>query len=200
MTEDKKLGVVFLKGHMVNLRPFTKNDIPIITRWINNPEIRQFILTVFPQSEKQEEEWFNKLGSDEKNIVLCIETTEGIPIGVMGIHKINWVNRTCETGAIIGEKEYWNKGYGTDAKMHLLNYAFNTLNLHRIGSSVIDFNKRSLQYSLHCGYKVEGKKREAIFRDGKYWDIIELGLLQEEWKPQWEKFQEKIKGDTHARS
>ena len=192
---NQKLKIIFLEGKMVNLRPFAKEDVPTVTRWINDPEVREFVSTVFPQTETQEDEWFNKLGNDDKNIVLCIETKEGKPIGVIGIHKINWVHRTCETGAIIGEKEYWGKKYGTDAKMHLLQYIFHTLNLHRVGSSVIEFNERSLKYSLHCGYKIEGRKREHIFRKGKYWDLIELGLLYEDWEPVWKEFETKLKGE-----
>jgi RimJ/RimL family protein N-acetyltransferase len=179
---------IFLKGRMVNLRPFRRADIPTLTRWINNPEVRQFLLTMLPQTEKQEEEWFNKLGSDDKNIVLAIETKDGILIGSMGIHRIDWKDRVAGTGALIGEREYWNKGYGTDAKMILLDYAFNTLNLHKICSSVYAFNKRSLHYSLHCGYKIEGRRRKHIFKRGRYWDLIELGLFKEEWLPIWRRY------------
>lgn len=189
MNDSQKPSVVFLEGKTVNLRPLSKEDVPTITRWINNPRVRQFVATTFPQSEKQEEEWVNKLGSDEKNIVLCIETKEGRPIGVMGVHKINWVWRTCETGALIGEEECWGKGYGTDAKMHLLDYIFNTLGLRKVCSTVIAYNERSLRYSLHCGYKVEGKLRKQVFRKGKCWDLIHLGLFKEEWQPVWKKYQ-----------
>ena len=185
----QKQPVVFLEGKKINLRPFTKEDVPTITRWINDPEVREFISATFPQTEKQEEEWVNKLGSDDKNIVLGIETKDNKLIGIMGIHGINWVYRTCTTGAIIGEKDYWGKGYGTDAKMQLLNYIFNILNLHKVCSSVIAYNKRSLQYSLHCGYKIEGQRRKQIFKQGKYWDLIELGLFKEEWLPIWKKYQ-----------
>lgn len=106
----------------------------------------------------------------------------------MGLHQINWKDRIATTGALIGEKEYWSKGYGTDAKMILLDHAFNTLNLHKICSAVIAYNKRSLDYSLHCGYKIEGTRREHFFRKGKYWDFIELGLLKKEWLPIWRKY------------
>lgn len=186
MTNDKKL--VFLSGCLVNLRPFVKADIPTITRWINDPDVRHFLATVFPQTEKQEEGWFDKLGKDDKNVILGIETKDGVFIGIMGIHHIHWTNRTATTGALIGEKEYWGKGFGTDAKMILLQYAFETLNLRRICSEVIAFNKRSLQYSLHCGYKLEGKKRKHIWRAGKYWDLLQLGLFHEEWLPIWKKY------------
>jgi RimJ/RimL family protein N-acetyltransferase len=188
MTNDK--GVVFLRGRVVNLRPLAKADIPTLVRWINDPEVREFVTIVFPQMEKQEEEWLNKIGSDDKGVLLGIETKDGVLIGSMGIHGINWVNRTATTGAIIGEKDYWDKGYGTDAKMTILEYAFNTLGLRKICSEVIAYNERSLRYSLHCGYQVEGRKVKQIFRRGECWDLIQLGLFRENWLPIWEKYKE----------
>src|SRR3990167_6890800 len=122
---------IFLSGKKVNLRPFSKADIPIVTRWINNPDIREFGFIPFPQTEKQEDEWFNKLGANDKNVTLAIETKRGVLIGSISIIGINWKDRVGSTGALIGEKEYWGKGLGTDAKMTLLDYAFNDLNLHK---------------------------------------------------------------------
>ncbi len=179
---------IFLVGRRVNLRPFSRADIPTLTRWINDPEVRQFVLATLPFTEQQEEEWFNKLGKNNENIVLGIETKDGVLIGSMGIHRIEWRDRICTTGALIGEKEYWGKGYGTDAKMVLLDYIFNTLNLRKVCSGAIAYNKRSLHYSLHCGYKIEGRKRKQIFKKGRYWDLIELGLFKEEWLPIWKKY------------
>ena len=186
---DSSQKVVFLSGKKVNLRPFKKDDVPTLTRWINDPEVREFILAFLPQTEKQEEEWFNKLGSDDKNIVLGIETKEGVLIGSMGIHQILWVDRVCTTGAIIGNKENWGKGYGTDAKMILLDYIFNTLNMWKVCSNVIEYNKRSLQYSTKCGYKPDGIRKKHIFKKGQYWDLIHLGLFKDDWLPIWEVYQ-----------
>ena len=181
-------GPIFLVGRKVNLRPLARTDIPALLCWVNDPEVRQFILATFPFMEEQEEDWFKKLASDEKNFVLGIETKDGVLIGDIGVHQINWKDRTCTTGALIGEKEYWGKGYGTDAKMLLLDYIFNTLNLRKVCSGVIAYNKRSLHYSLHCGYKIEGRRRKHHFKKGRYWDLIELGLFKEEWLPIWKRY------------
>jgi RimJ/RimL family protein N-acetyltransferase len=186
MTNEQR--VIFLRGQIVNLRPLAKADVPQLTLWINDPDIRQFIVNIFPQTEKNEEDWFNRLGSDESNIILGIETLDGTLIGTMGLHRIDWINRTATTGALIGNKEYWGRGFGTDAKMALLEYAFNTLNLRKICSEAYAFNKRSVHYSLHCGYKIEGKKRKQVFKNGKYWDVIQLGLFKEEWEPIWKRY------------
>lgn len=187
MSENAR--VVFLSGKITNLRPFEKADIPRLTRWVNDPEIRQYILKTYPQTEKQEEEWFNKLGSTDTDIVLAVETKDGTHIGSMGIHKIDWRNGVATTGALIGEKEYWNRGFGTDAKMQVLDYLFNTLAIRKVCSDVIEYNERSLQYSLHCGYAIEGRRKKHIFKHGKYQDVINLGLFRKDWLPIWKKYQ-----------
>jgi RimJ/RimL family protein N-acetyltransferase len=117
----------------------------------------------------------------------------GIPIGTMGIHGIDYRHGIATTGALIGEPEYWGKGYGSEAKMLLLEYAFNTLNLRKINSEVIAYNERSTQYSLKCGYKIEGRRRLEHFAKGEYWDVIQLAVFREDWQPLWEAFYEKHK-------
>ena len=186
--QKSSTGVVFLRGKKVILRPPDKKDIPLLAKWINDPEIRCFINNFLPTTEGAERVWLE--GLDKKpptDIVLIIEVA-GKAIGSMGLHRINMKDRVATTGAIIGEKEYWGKGYGTDAKMILLDYAFNTLNLRKVMSSVKAFNRRSLSYSLHCGYCVEGRLRRQHFVDGKYYDEIMLGVFRHEWLPYWQKY------------
>lgn len=184
-------GVVFLRGKKTTLRPLQESDIPLLKKWVNDPEVRQFLKRIVPATDKHEHEWLERLHkSTDKEVVLMIEVN-GRPIGTMGIHGINWKDRTAGTGAMIGEKEFWGKGYGTDAKMALLNYAFNTLNLRKITSRVVAPNKRSLAYSLHCGYRIEGRLVKQIFAFGGYQDIIFLGLFKNQWLPYWEAYNKK---------
>ena len=72
--------------------------------------------------------------------------------------------------------------------MLLLNYAFNTLNLRKIVSRVVSFNRRSKAYSEKCGYKVEGVLKKDIFKDGEYHDLICMAVFKDDWLPLWEKF------------
>jgi len=188
--KNRNLKLVFLKGKKTILRPLRKaTDFEPCWRWVNDPEVNQYLLIYFPLTEKKEKEWFDKLANDPNEIVLGIETLEGKLIGTMGLHRLNSKDQTAATGALIGEKEYWSKGYGTDAKMALLNYAFNTLNLRKINSSVYAYNKRSLQYNLKCGYKIEGVRKKQIFRNGKYHDEIIIAVFKEDWLPIWRKYQ-----------
>ena len=192
MKDQSQKRIIFLKGHKVILRPLRKEtDLESCLRWVNNPGVNRYLNLFLPVSETAEEKWFDNLEKEKDSIILAIETFEGEFIGLMGLHKINWRDRTAITGALIGEEKYRNKGYGTDAKMILLNYAFNTLNLRKICSSVLSFNKRSLHYNLHCGYKIEGRRRKQIFREDRYWDEIILGLFKNNWLPIWRRYQKK---------
>lgn len=183
--------VVFLKGRKVILRPMCKStDLEACLRWINDPEIRQYLLAFLPITEKQEEEWFDNLGKSSSDIVFAIETIEGGNfIGTMSLNRISSKDGTAVTGALIGEKEYRGQGFGTDAKMTLLDYAFNTLNLRKVCSSVKAFNGRSLRYNLKCGYREEGRRVKQFFVDGEYHDEILLAVFRENWLPLWEVYQ-----------
>jgi len=188
--KHKKNNPIFIQGKKIILRPLNKEiDLKLCWEWVNNPEIRNFLLIPFPSTKHMEEKWFDE-NETKDDVVLAIETLKDREfIGTMGLHRINWINRVATTGTLIGKKEYWGRGYGTDAKMFLLNYAFNTLNLRKIKSEVVIYNKRSLQYSLHCGYKIEGKRIKEQFKNGKYHDLILLGLFKEDWLPVWEHYQ-----------
>jgi len=181
--------VVFLRGKKVILRPFNKaTDLETFWRWINDPDNNQFLTTNKPIPMVAEERWFDEQPRPNA-IALAIETKDGQLIGNMGLHQIDWVSRFATTGAMIGEAEFRGQGYGTDAKMILLNYAFNRLGLRKIMSHVLSFNGRSLRYSKKCGYREEARIKEMHFRNGQYYDDIILSVTREEWLPLWQAYQ-----------
>ncbi|MEY4440580.1 MAG: hypothetical protein RLY49_206 [Candidatus Parcubacteria bacterium] len=173
--------VVFLHGKRLRLRPNDVTDIERYTRWINDEEIRSFLGTVFPTTKLQEEEWLREKQKSSDTVQLAIETNTGVHIGGISIFRINWIDRTAETGTMIGDKKYWSDGYGTEAKMLLLKYAFETLGLRKIHSRAYAYNERSINYSLKCGYKITGRQKEEKFKFGKYHDVVMLEVFYEEW-------------------
>ncbi len=182
--------IVFLKGKRgITLRPPSLEDVPTLTRWINDPELRRFIKRPFPVTLHGEAEWIQNLVKRSDTDVVLAMDLRGTHIGMIAIHKINWKDRTAVTGAFIGEKRYWGKGYGTAAKMALLNYAFNTLDLRKLSSHVYAFNARSIAYSKHCGYVEEGRLVRQRFIEGEYHDEVILGVFKEQWQPCWEAYQ-----------
>lgn len=188
----EKETAIFRRGPNVTLRPLNKaTDLAPCHRWVNDPEVTRFLMHHSPVTLAEEERWFDALPRPN-DLIVAIDTADGRFIGTMGLHRIDWRSGHATSGAMIGEKEFWGKGYGTEAKMLLLDVAFNNLNLQRVSSAVIELNPRSQRYSEKCGYVVEGRKRRVHFRDGRYWDEIIMGVLKEDWLPLWQKFQEKL--------
>lgn len=180
--------VIFTSGKRVVLRPVMEKDLPLFVKWINDPEVSQFLSVYFPMMEADEKSWLENLPKRKPGNIVFTIVVDGKAIGNIGLHGIEMKDRTATTGTFIGEKEYWGKGYGTEAKMLLLNYAFNTLNLRKICSAAIAFNTRSINYSLKCGYEIEGKLRDHTYRHGKYWDHILFAVFREKWEPLWAEF------------
>lgn len=189
---EKKEPVVFLKGKRIYMRPVELADAPVLQRYANAPDVRQMISNQFPHSLISEEEWIKKISKDStKEVVLgivLIETDQ--VIGVMGLHHINWKDRTATTGALIGKEEWRGKGYGTEAKMLFLNHAFNELNLRKICSHALEFNALSLGFNAKCGYKEEGRQKKHVFVNGDYSDLVLTAVFQEDFLPLWQVYKE----------
>lgn len=179
----------------VYLRPPEKGDLPFFRQVMNNEHVARFLAGHRPMMEQEEEEWFHNLPKrKDSNQVCSIVLKEGHEIiGTIGLHQIDPISKTAETGACIGREELWGKGLGTEAKMLLLKHAFLTLNLRRILSRTYAFNGRSVGYSKKCGYREIGRIPEFIFRDGEYHDVILLLVTRESWKLLWKEFEEKYR-------
>src|SRR6478672_3425826 len=139
-----KQKIVCLEGKKVILRPFDiASDFETFVKWINDPEIVRFMLRVIPAYKHAQLAWFQCLpnGTD---VVFTIENFAGNTIGMIGLERINLIDGTAVTWQLIGEKQNRGKGYGTEAKMLLLDYSFNTLRLEKINAEIISNNPASL--------------------------------------------------------
>jgi len=183
----------FRIGKRVALRALNESDAPILYNGINDPEVTQFLKTDKPLSLQEEIEWIKSLPAKKPGEIIfgivLLET--GKLIGSMGLHRINFKDGTALTGSVIVEKSCWNKGYGTEAKMLVLEYAFNTLNLRKIRSTVLAFNGRSKRCLEKCGYRQEGVLRQQIFRNGDYVDEILMAVFRKDFLKLWAKYKKK---------
>ena len=102
-------------------------------------------------------------------------------LGDITLSVVNWGNRNAFTGISIGDREFWGKGYGTDAMRLILRYGFYELNLRRISLVVFEFNQRALRSYEKAGFRIEGRQRQGVQREGRRWDILYMGILREEW-------------------
>lgn len=192
---SKVSNPVCYTGKKVILRPLNiETDLESCWRWINDSEVNRYLLSNSPISLEEERKFFEKVSQkNSDSVCFAVETLEERKfIGTVGVNSIRSIERIGTTGSMIGEKEYWGQGYGTDAKMLLLNHAFNVMNLAKVNSSVTEFNGRSVGALKKQGYVQEGVVRQDIFREGKYWDRIVFGLLRSEFEPIWEKYQAEL--------
>ena len=174
------------KGKRIKLMPLEKKHIDLFLKWFNDPEITQYLERYKPITRDSEEDWFDKLKHREDAVhfsiyVINADKSDTI-IGNCAIHKIDWKNRSCTCGITIGEKNYQNKGYGTEAMELLIEYGFDILNLNRIGLTVYDFNSRAHKTYQKVGFVEEGRKRQARFHNGKYQDEIIMAILRKDWE------------------
>lgn len=174
----------FLIGEKVYFRPLDIADLEKLVKWINDPEITVFLtMGRFPANSIREREWLENLYKSTDDIVMGIVIKDGdIFIGNCGLHQIDWVSRSAVFGIMIGEKEYQNKGYGTEAVLLMLKYAFEILNLNRIELTVYNFNKRAIRCYEKAGFTLEGRLRQKIFKNGSYQDVLIMSILKEEWE------------------
>ncbi len=139
-----------------------------------------------PLTQMEEEDWLEDLKNSKDTIhfSIIISNKHGseILIGNCGIHNINWKNRVGEAGIVIGEKQYQNKGYGTETMELLLEYGFTTVNLNRIELNVYDYNSRALKLYKKLGLTEEGRRRQSVWIKGSYHDAIMMGMLAKEWR------------------
>jgi RimJ/RimL family protein N-acetyltransferase len=173
-------------GERIRFRAVEREDLPRFVAWLNDPEVFQGLLLYLPLSLNEEENWYEsmmKRPTDEHPMVIEIQQAdEWLPVGNCGFLNIDWRSRSGEVGIFIGEKRLWNRGYGTDAMRLLLQHGFHTLNLNRIALDVYDTNLRAVRSYEKAGFVQEGRKRQAIFKDGKYFDILQMSVLREEWE------------------
>jgi RimJ/RimL family protein N-acetyltransferase len=139
-------------------------------------------------STKAAQKFLEKESEKESNPVFAIRTLEGDRIiGEIGLDGVRWTHGDCYVGIALGDREFWGKGYGTDAMRIILRYAFTELNLHRVTLNVFEYNPRGIRSYEKAGFVHEGRERGVLLREGKRWDVLYMGILRDDWLKQKEK-------------
>ncbi len=170
-----------LVGTKCFLTPVNVDDAETYTAWLNDLEVTRTLgLAGSPISLGYERQILEKVAQEHVYGIVDLETE--LLIGNVGLHNIDHLHRTCIIGILIGNKEYWGKGYGPEAMRLLLGFAFDYLNMHSVKLMVYDFNERGYASYKKLGFKEAGRWRDGVLREGRYHDVIMMDILEEEFR------------------
>lgn len=171
-------------GKLVRLAAPQPDDHVYFARWSENDDYLRVMDNdpARPMNPETHAQWEQGFISSPNTYHFRLRTlSDDRLIGMVALGGIEWTNQTANLGIAIGDPQYWSKGYGTDAIRLILGYGFRELNLHRITSSTISYNVRSIKVHEKVGFKREGIERERVQREGQRYDVIHFGILRPEW-------------------
>jgi len=178
-------------AYRIYLRALESDDYINTIKWRNDPQIfetltqpRRFV------SEKTEQDWIQKAIKENElgvclRLAICLKENNK-HIGLIQLLNIDMKNKSGEVTTLIGEKEYWGQGLIGEARILLFEHAFLDLGLERISNKVLDFNKASLRSYEKFGSVREGILRNAVYKNGKFHDMVLFSMLREEFLAKYE--------------
>lgn len=171
-----------LIGERIYLSPRNTEEVEKFTEWLNDLETTDYIgRSAFIMTLDAEKKYFEESKNNTYNFFIITIDNDKL-IGTVGLENYDSINRTATLGIFIGDKEYRNNGYGTEAIKLVLDYGFNYLNLNNIKLDLMSFNDRALKCYQKCGFREYGRRRKCKFINGKYYDCIEMDILAEEFQ------------------
>ena len=172
-----------ITGNRTFLTAVDKSSIETFREWRNKPELRKYFREYRELSKDMQEGWFESKVLGDPNLVNfeIHDSKTSKLIGHCGLYYINWIHRSAEFGIYVGDDDYRNGGYGSDALRSLVKYGFEDLNLNRIWCEVYS-NNVALAVYKHIGFKHEGTMRESYYNEGQYWDAHILSMLKKEYE------------------
>ncbi len=169
-----------MSGKHIYLSPMNPEDAELYTKWMNDREITDNLgSSTMIFSEEGERSWIEE--NSGEYLLAIVERGSDRLLGNCGIHQVSHTFKRAELGIFIGEEEDRGKGYGKEALSLLLEYCFDTLNLHNVMLKVFSFNERAIHTYERVGFKEIGRRREAYFAKGKFWDDIYMDILKDEF-------------------
>jgi RimJ/RimL family protein N-acetyltransferase len=185
-----------LKGDRLYLRPLKESDITDeYLSWLSDPTVtRHLEVGIFPENAASVRQWLKGMQSGAAAFAFAIiDKATGRHIGNIALYDVNyvmhgvddgkpgWEHRNVGTGIIIGRKEFWGKGYGTEAHHLVFDYAFRHLKIHKVVHRPVGDNVGSYKMVTKLGLKYEGVLRKHVFIDGEFRDIIVMGMFKEDY-------------------
>ena len=173
-----------LQGAHIVLRRHAPENVAAFRRWYADPEIARLArYQATPMRPEEIERFFaaRVVGPDTLAMAIHERTTDRL-IGTCAFSQLDGDNGSALYHITIGEADAWGRGFGTEATQLMVDHAFGTLGLHRIALYVFEFNERAIGAYRRCGFVIEGRSRESIWRDGRWWDELAMSVLESDWR------------------
>ena len=166
------------------LREYREEDYEDIRKWVNNPEIVQYLSDIFlyPQSEKQTGNFLDMAMKEEWKGFIIADIENENYIGQIDFVDLDLKNGVGELGVVIGDNNNHNKGYGTEALSLFLDFGFDQLRLHRIELVCWEHNERAQRVYQKLGFVKEEIRKKKLYRNSKYYDASCYGILKKKEK------------------
>ena len=180
------MRIPFLVGERIYLRPLDESDITEENiEWLNDTETTRFLemTGAFPATYDTMKQWLEKYENSTTNLAFAlVHKSTDRHIGNIALTDINWIHRTAVISLLIGVKEFWGKGYGTESQSLIIDYAFNRLGVRKMHSNPIVSNIPSVKIAEKLGFQLEGVMRKDIFLEGEYHDKLRMGMFPNEFQ------------------
>ncbi|WP_315108085.1 GNAT family protein [Clostridium intestinale] len=174
-----------LNGNIVYLKKLDKEYIEEYWDNFKNTSIETMIFTGSAQAfnKTEIENYIDRVAADSDRVdFLIFSKQDNKLVGEVVINEVDRNNRCGNIRVLINRKEDFSKGYGTEAMILALNYGFGMFNLHRIELEAYPFNNRAIHVYEKIGFKREGLRKDGAYYNHKYYDMITMSFLENEFR------------------
>jgi RimJ/RimL family protein N-acetyltransferase len=175
---------IFLRGERLVLRALQPGDADgPYAGWFNDPEVCRFNSHgTHPYLREHALAYIESIRHSKTDLVLAIEDVgRRVHVGNIALQAINPINRSAELAIVLGDPEIRGKGYGAEAGKLIVRHGFETLGLNRIGCGTSEDNEAMRKLAAQLGMREEGRRRAAMWKRGRFVDLIEYGVLASEF-------------------
>ncbi len=160
-------------GEKTIIRRLEEKDLEKSLMWLKDPNINKYLSQNFSDLTKQQEDaWYRQMIKSRYDFVFAIDSRRGKYIGNCALHKINWFKKSAEFGIFIGDKEYWNRGYGSEAIKKVIRFALDDLKLKKILLNVYEYNQRAFNVYKKCGFRLKKILKKDHYYNNKFWNTL----------------------------
>ncbi len=181
----EKKAYTFIEGENIDLIPKNPDNASLYAKWINDPKVRKYSRYVLPLTiEEVKKRWFKPRESGDGREEVSFEIwhkNDQKTIGVVGLSHINWYTRWANAFIQIGERDYWRKNIATEAAKLIVKYAFDELDLNKLGAGIAVPNVGSWRAAEKVGFTFEGISKKEFYVGGEYIDVKEYHYFKEDW-------------------